>query len=285
MAQLDKFIEKVQAGQEIMLEAGKAPVLKAESGSVPMTNQALSAAQITALVLELAPAELRDAVTQRRPAKFDYAAGIKTVIVVFSPEAEPLTARIYSGVRRSDTAFAAPQPSAAAPHAPEPGINVLLRRMFKLGASDLHLTSSHRPMVRVNGDMQELADLPVMAPEHLSALLEAIMPRHNSAQFAELHDTDFAYEIPKLSRFRANVFMDRFGMGAVFRQVPVEIVTAEKLCLSKEILDLCFLSKGLVLVTGPTGSGKLSITHKCQTDSQGSSPPLNPSAASIPAIK
>lgn len=156
MAQLDKFIEKVQAGQEIMLEAGKAPVLKAESGSVPMTNQALTAAQITALVLELAPAELRDAVIQGRPAKFDYAAGIKTVIVVFSPEAEPLTARIYSGVRRSDTAFAAPQPSAAAPHAPEPGMNVLLRRMFKLGASDLHLTSSHRPMVRVNGAVSNL---------------------------------------------------------------------------------------------------------------------------------
>jgi twitching motility protein PilT len=76
------------------------------------------------------------------------------------------------------------------------------------------------------------------------------------AQFEEMHDTDFAHEIPGVARFRVNVFLDRFGMGAVFRQVPVEIITAEKLGLSKEVLDLCFLSKGLVLVTGPTGSGK-----------------------------
>ncbi|OGR66897.1 MAG: type IV pili twitching motility protein PilT [Elusimicrobia bacterium GWC2_61_19] len=128
--------------------------------------------------------------------------------------------------------------------------------MFKLGASDLHLTSCHRPLVRVNGDMKELGDEPVLKNERMEALLSAIMPPHNAAQFAELHDTDFAHEITGLARFRVNIFMDRFGMGAVFRQIPMEIVTAEKLGLSKEIIDLCFLSKGLVLVTGPTGSGK-----------------------------
>ncbi|OGS07927.1 MAG: type IV pili twitching motility protein PilT [Elusimicrobia bacterium RIFOXYA12_FULL_51_18] len=128
--------------------------------------------------------------------------------------------------------------------------------MFKMGASDLHLTSSHRPMVRVNGDMRELSDQSVIHQDQMGVLLSAIMPAHNAAQFNEIHDTDFAHEITGLARFRVNVFMDRFGMGAVFRQIPMEIVTAEKLGLSKEIMDLCFLSKGLVLVTGPTGSGK-----------------------------
>jgi len=90
----------------------------------------------------------------------------------------------------------------------------------------------------------------------MRALLEGIMPPHNVAQYEDTHDTDFAHEIAGLARFRVNTFMDRFGMGAVFRQIPMEIVTAEKLGLSKEVLDLCFLSKGLVLVTGPTGSGK-----------------------------
>ena len=75
-------------------------------------------------------------------------------------------------------------------------------------------------------------------------------------EFAEKHDTDFAYEVPNLARFRANVFADRKGRGAVFRVIPSEILTAEKLGLSQLILNLCKLNKGLVLVTGPTGSGK-----------------------------
>jgi twitching motility protein PilT len=104
--------------------------------------------------------------------------------------------------------------------------------------------------------MQEFSDHPVIAPDRMRSLLAAIIPPHNAAQFEEIHDTDFAHEITGLARFRVNVFKDRFGMGAVFRQIPMEIVTAEKLKLSKEVLDLCFLSKGLVLVTGPTGSGK-----------------------------
>ena len=82
------------------------------------------------------------------------------------------------------------------------------------------------------------------------------MPEKNRHEFHERHDTDFAYEIPGLARFRANVFMDRKGRGAVFRVIPANILTAEQLGLSPHILQLCRLSKGLVLVTGPTGSGK-----------------------------
>jgi twitching motility protein PilT len=111
-------------------------------------------------------------------------------------------------------------------------------------------------MIRLHGDMMELADQPAVSPERMKKLIHGIMPPHNAAQYDETHDTDFAHEIPGLARFRVNVFMDRFGLGGVFRQIPMEIVTAEKLGLSKEILELCFLSKGLVLVTGPTGSGK-----------------------------
>jgi Tfp pilus assembly pilus retraction ATPase PilT len=103
----------------------------------------------------------------------------------------------------------------------------------------------------------------------VAALLQAVMPTYNAVQFEKLHDTDFAYEIPGVARFRANVFMDRFGMGAVFRQIPVEIVTAEKLGLSREVMDLCFLSKGLELVTGPTGSGKEPISIAIETAETG----------------
>src|SRR5207302_2848936 len=87
-------------------------------------------------------------------------------------------------------------------------------------------------------------------------LVDPIMPEKNRGEFQERHDTDFAYEIPGLARFRANVFLDRKGRGAVFRVIPTNILTAEQLGLSAYILALCRLHKGLVLVTGPTGSGK-----------------------------
>ena len=249
MAQLDKFIEKVQQGQELVLDAGRAPVLRGQTGAAPLSHQELTPEQIAALVQEICPPALKEQLAQGRAAKFEYAGGGKVVVVACAASGERPAVRVLPGARRSDAAA----PAAAGP---EPELNALLRRMVQLGASDLHLTSQHRPMVRVNGDMQELADLPVIGPGKMNSLLAAVMPTYNSVQFEKTHDTDFAHEIPGLARFRANVFLDRFGMGAVFRMIPADIVTAEKLGLSKEILDLCFLSKGLVLVTGPTGSGK-----------------------------
>jgi len=158
---------------------------------------------------------------------------------------------------------ARPKPAAAAAPAArhtsvggEPEINTMLRKMFGMNCSDLHLTSNHKPMVRLHGEMMELEGQSIIPANRLQNILGEIMPPHNATQFEETHDTDFAHEIEGLARFRVNIFMDRFGIGGVFRQIPMEIVTAEKLGLSKEVLDLCFLSKGLVLVTGPTGSGK-----------------------------
>src|SRR5918998_5506462 len=82
------------------------------------------------------------------------------------------------------------------------------------------------------------------------------MPAKNQKKSARRNDSDFAYEVPGLARFRANIFMDRKGMGGVFRIIPTKILTAQQLGLSPAIMDLCSLSKGLVVVTGPTGSGK-----------------------------
>src|SRR4029434_7680964 len=87
-------------------------------------------------------------------------------------------------------------------------------------------------------------------------MLEPIIPERNREEFDRRPDTDFAYEIGGLGRFRSNIFMDRKGPGAVFRVIPSKILTAEDLGLSPHILELCQLNKGLVLVTGPTGSGK-----------------------------
>jgi twitching motility protein PilT len=136
-------------------------------------------------------------------------------------------------------------------------VDGLFRLMVQAGASDLHMTVGLPPMVRKDGRMQPLDPAaPVLTPELIVRLLDPITPEKNKTEFAETHDTDFAYEIPGLARFRANLFMDRKGRGGVFRVIPSKILTAEQLGLSPAILNLCKLSKGLVLVTGPTGSGK-----------------------------
>ena len=138
-----------------------------------------------------------------------------------------------------------------------PAIDKLFHLMVQAGASDLHLTVGTPPMVRKDGRMQLLdAAMPALTDEFLARLLDPIAPQANQQEFADRHDTDFAYEITGLARFRCNFFADRKGRGAVFRVIPSEILTAEKLGLSPAILNLCKLNKGLVLVTGPTGSGK-----------------------------
>jgi twitching motility protein PilT len=136
-------------------------------------------------------------------------------------------------------------------------IDALFHAMVKAAASDLHLSVGSPPLVRKDGHILKLdpAAAP-LTPQDLVTLLGPIMPEKNRKEFTDRHDTDFAYEIPELARFRSNVFADRQGPGAVFRVIPSKILTAEQLGLSPAILQLCMLNKGLVLVTGPTGSGK-----------------------------
>jgi twitching motility protein PilT len=138
-----------------------------------------------------------------------------------------------------------------------PAIDRLFTLMCEQGASDLHLCVGMPPLVRKDGSMQMLElGAPPLDAAAMTSLLEPIMPAKNREEFARRHDTDFAYELAGIARFRANAFMDRKGSGAVFRIIPSKILTATDLGLSSHILQLCRLNKGLVLVTGPTGSGK-----------------------------
>ena len=136
-------------------------------------------------------------------------------------------------------------------------IDKLFRILSEMNGSDLHLSSGMPPMMRVHGALKRIPEgAPPFSSDDLMKLFEEISPKKNRAEFADDNDTDFAYEIEGLARFRCNLFRDRRGVGGVFRIIPSEILTAEDLGLSEAILRLCYLSKGLVLVTGPTGSGK-----------------------------
>ncbi len=135
-------------------------------------------------------------------------------------------------------------------------MDALFQEMVREGCSDLHLSSRCPPLFRKDGGMTLLSSQLPLAPEVVREMLFSITPSARRAEFEERRDSDFSYELPGLGRFRCNLFMDRKGMGGVFRVIPNDILTAEKLGLSQHILRLCHLNKGLVVVTGPTGSGK-----------------------------
>jgi twitching motility protein PilT len=130
---------------------------------------------------------------------------------------------------------------------------------FKLmndeGASDLHMVSGQQPLLRIRGDMERVK-FKKMGNEELRAMLYEICPEEKIKVFEETGDIDFGYEIPGLARYRCNFFQQKYGVGAVFREIPSEIMTVEQLGLPSVIARLAHLPKGLVLVTGPTGSGK-----------------------------
>ena len=159
-------------------------------------------------------------------------------------------------------AAAAPAPSrqsaalaAEAVSKAEERLQELLRYLVESSSSDLHMRTGLPPTYRTHGELEHHGETP-LSREDIEAMILSIMPDRNKAEYAETNDTDFAYEMVGLARFRANALRDRMGPAAVFRVIPTEIVTVDKLGLSPEVQKLCYLTKGLVVVTGPTGSGK-----------------------------
>jgi len=134
-------------------------------------------------------------------------------------------------------------------------IDAFFKLMNTQGASDLHMISGQQPVLRVHGDMERVK-YAVLENNELKAMLYEIVPEDRVKHFEETGDVDFAYEIPGLARYRGNLFNQRNGIGAVFREIPSDILTIKQLGLPPVISRLSTLPKGLVLVTGPTGSGK-----------------------------
>lgn len=128
--------------------------------------------------------------------------------------------------------------------------------MVEHGASDLHMCTGCKPILRKDGSIVALRNAENLDAQAAKALLYEIMPPKNEQEFNETNDTDFAYELEGYGRFRCNIFRDHKGIGGVFRLIPSKILTVEQLGLPETVKKFCKLHKGLVLVTGPTGSGK-----------------------------
>jgi twitching motility protein PilT len=134
-------------------------------------------------------------------------------------------------------------------------ITELLAFSAKQGASDLHLSAGLPPMIRVDGDVRRI-NLPPLEHSEVHSLIYEIMNDKQRKDFEEFLETDFSFEVPGVARFRVNAFNQNRGVGAVFRTIPSKVLTMEDLDMGKVFKDIAMVPRGLVLVTGPTGSGK-----------------------------
>jgi len=276
LARLDKLIQVMheQRAEALNLSVGK-PASLMQNGAVRhLTREPLSVAQIQALVREIASPETAAQLGTAGPLAFAYSSPSGEVHVELKSADGAASLRPAGGPAREGAAAPAAAPAASAPGASATtppkvtsarqtqdlaGARTELEKLFRLlvesGASDLHLRTGEPPMLRHHGEMARQSH-PPLALDQLDAMLISIMTPKEIGEFREAGDTDWAWEIEGLARFRCNAGRDRFGPMAVFRVIPNLIRTAEEMGLSREVQNLCYLTKGLVVVTGPTGSGK-----------------------------
>jgi twitching motility protein PilT len=272
MAQLDRLLAVMaghKAGVLTLDEGALASVQLTGTGeSQPVTRSPLTGQQIVSLLREVAPPESAQNLAIGAPAAFTYVSSQGS----FTTNAEmtdgrwrvrigstdaPVLARVGDAAdRRTATSRAEISFEITTSSPAEERIQQLLKLTVARGASDLHLRSGAAPILRIHGSIIRLTEFPILHADEVAALIDATMPPANRAEFAETSDTDYAYEIVECGRFRVNAFTDRIGSAAVFRRIPPAVVTVEELGLSPDIQRLCALTRGLVLVTGPTGSGK-----------------------------
>ncbi|EFI33958.1 twitching motility protein [Desulfonatronospira thiodismutans ASO3-1] len=141
-------------------------------------------------------------------------------------------------------------------------IDAFFKMMHELGASDLHLSTGSQPIIRLHGELQRIK-YKALENEELKKMLYEITPENKVKVFEETGDVDFSYEVPNVARYRVNFFWQRLGVAAVFREIPQKILSIEDLGLPGIMKRLAMLPKGLVLVTGPTGSGKSTTLAAC----------------------
>ena len=263
---LDRILQATvkAGGHEVRLVPGRRIMILTPAGEREVQGPEQTPSAIDQLLAPLLTADARQALAAGRAEWGFDVPGVGPVRARAERRPDGTFASFAVGnASRPSAVPAAPVPApaavaTAAPRGSGPAAEFeeLLRVMVEMKTSDLHISVGSPPMVRHDGDVKVLPGRAVLAPADTERMLLPIAPERNREEFQRRHDTDFAYEIPGLARFRCNFFMDRKGMGGVFRVIPSRIMTAEEMGLPKEILQLCHLPKGLVLVTGPTGSGK-----------------------------
>jgi twitching motility protein PilT len=252
--------------QGLVLAPGRPASLLMDGASRAVTKDPLSSTQILSLVREVvAPAEY-ERLSGGVAATFQYASPSGSMTVEVIPENDG--PRVLLRPDSTASAPASAVPAVSAPPPPSPvgrvsrdlgGARAMLERLLRLTVemrgSDLHLRTGEQPVIRRDGELVR-QEGQVLDVETVDNMLTSIMPTGDQSLFRDTGDADWAYEVAEVARFRCNAAMERRGPMGVFRVIPSKIMTTEELGLSPEIQKLCYLTKGLVLVTGPTGSGK-----------------------------
>jgi twitching motility protein PilT len=283
MPVLDRYVEAMvkHRAELLVFRSGASVDLVIGGAARPVSSRPATEEQIIGVLTEALGPSYTPGLQGAR--NFNYAAPTGAVVIQVEDGPQGLSVQVQA----ARISVAAPVPAAASPvqqlqdsadgssdgisigDAPAPKasatvsvttgaathIDELFNQMIDLKASDMHLKSGGLPLLRVDGSMMPMPGRPILTSEQIFNLLQPIMPDRNRVEYAESNDSDFAYALTR-ARMRCNVFRDIAGVGAVFRQIPSKILTAEQLKLPKAVLELCELEKGLVVVTGPTGSGK-----------------------------
>jgi twitching motility protein PilT len=262
MAQLDRLLAVLvsRRGDSIRLVQDEPAFLMRGAETQALTRGPLTPAQMLTIVREVAPADTEERVERGEGADFEYTMGADAFVGRVHRDHGRLTVDVTPRTPITGASRVTPAVIGSVvprgDHEAQAVIDELLRNQVARKASDLHLRSGERPLYRVDGDIVSEASREPLSAAFLERMLLSIMPERNKAEFEELNDTDLAYELEGVARFRVNVFRDRQGIGSVIRAISSKVVTAEEMGITPEVQRLCDLSKGLVLVTGPTGSGK-----------------------------
>ena len=251
-----------QRAEALQLAVGKPASLMQNGALRNLTREPLTDVQIQALVREIASPETAAELGSANGVSFAYRApsGEVQVELKSGNGGTAMLRPVATGAREAVpgvplAAAVPPTRQAQDLSGPRAELDALFRGLVESGASDLHLRTGEPPLLRNNGELSRQS-LPAISAEKLDSMLVSIMTPKELGEFREAGDTDWAYEIAGLARFRCNAGRDRFGPMAVFRVIPNQIRTADEMGLSREVQNLCYLTKGLVVVTGPTGSGK-----------------------------
>src|SRR5438105_2208310 len=265
-ARLDPFVDVMlrERADQLYLLPDEPVTLVKDGKPRTVCKQPLTDQHIYALMVEVAPPEAADKIDQNSETEFDYAGANGLVRVRIVPEGGRLTA-VISAIHRGSEEMAAKQPRAsviaAAPMVDSPmstpgelpgefasseyqgaeqKLAKLLRALVQSSSSDLHLRVGEPPLFRTHGEIKRQSGTGLSVHD-LELLVLSIMPERNRGEWKETGDTDFAYEIAGLARFRVNAARDRKGPVAVFRVIPAKVVTVEEMALADEVQKLCYL--------------------------------------------
>ncbi|HET9423900.1 MAG TPA: PilT/PilU family type 4a pilus ATPase, partial [Gemmatimonadaceae bacterium] len=272
MAQIDRLLVPLTSGDQgtLFLAEGKSATIEQGNASRDVTRFPVTAQQMVAILREVAPAEEAERLTRGESVDYTFRSGGVAFRVNASRASGGWSAIVAPAAE--ERVAGAESPSMGVRGRGRADVDDLLTMTIDRGASDLHLRCGEPPTLRRDGAIERVGDL-VLESGEIRTMIEATIPERNRAEF-ELHgDSDYAYELAGRARFRVNVFTDRRGPAVVFRQIPIHIRTAAELGIPPEVQRLTRLRRGLVLVTGPTGSGKsttiaalLDLVNETRTD-------------------